>query len=629
MAAQRRNGHGMATDIRTGRKGQGGGPSSGSPGDELAELHRMRLLVVDDVPTNLALLRAQLASGGFTNVTAAAGGHDALDVLERSIGPDERSSVDAVVLDIKMPDLDGYAVCRRMREEPALADIPVVMVTGYDRWQEETIHAAYEAGATDILFKPFRTAELINRVVTALKLKRERDLRRQRERELEAELAERRVMEARLQYLVGHDDLTGLANRRRLEQILEVASLNAQASGQPLSLLYLDLDRFKLINDREGHGAGDRSLILVANTLRKHAGPGTHLARISADEFALLLEGADRERARRLAETIRAELESLRYESRGRRYTLSASIGVATMEGGVAGRGAELLAQADQACYSAKREGRNRVHVYAETDGALADMEHDSRWGERLRRALEAGGLVLAFQPVVRLRDHAVTHYEVLVRLREDDGSLVLPGEFLPAAERLGLMPELDREVVRRTLELIARLPERLGTLGFNVNLSGHTLHDSAFVDFVREALSRSGVPGRRITFELTETAAIADPERAGEALGQLRALGCRVALDDFGSGFSTYTYLKRFPVDYLKIDGGFIQQLAWDSVDQALVRSIVEIARALEKETVAEFVGDEETLELVRRYGIHYAQGYHLGRPVLELPGAGDPPGA
>jgi len=615
----------MATDIRTGRKGQGGGPSSGSPADELAQLHRMRLLVVDDVPTNLALLRAQLASGGFTNVTAAAGGHDALDVLERSIGPDGRSSVDAVVLDIKMPDLDGYAVCRRMREEPALADIPVVMVTGYDRWQEETIHAAYEAGATDILFKPFRTAELINRVITALKLKRERDLRRQRERELEAELAERRVMEARLQYLVGHDDLTGLANRRRLEQILEMASLNAQATGRPLSLLYLDLDRFKLINDREGHGAGDRSLILVANTLRKHAGPGRHLARISADEFALLIEGAGREHARRLAETIRAELESLRYESRGRRYPLSASIGVATLEGGAAGRGAELLAQADQACYSAKRAGRNRVHVYAETDAALADMEHDSRWGERLRRALEGESLVLAFQPVVRLRDHAVTHYEVLVRLREDDGTVVLPGEFLPAAERLGLMPELDRQVVRRTLELIARLPERLSGIGFNVNLSGHTLHDPAFVDFVREALSRSGVPGRRITFELTETAAIADPERAGETLGQLRALGCRVALDDFGSGFSTYTYLKRFPVDFLKIDGGFIQQLAWDSVDQALVRSIVEIARALEKETVAEFVGDEETLELVRSYGIHYAQGYHLGRPSPELPGAGE----
>ncbi len=610
----------MAIDTHTGRGTQG---ASGSHSDEMAQLHRMRLLVVDDVPTNLALLRAQLAAGGFSNVVTASGGEEALELLRRSIGPERRSSIDAVVLDIKMPDVDGYAVARHMREEEALADIPVVMVTGYDRWQDDTIRAAYEAGATDILFKPFRTAELINRVITALKLKRERDLRRQRERELEAELAERRVMEARLQYLVAHDDLTGLANRRRLEQALEVAVLNAQASGRPVSLLYLDLDRFKLVNDIEGHGAGDRSLILVANCLRQHMEPGQLLARISADEFALLAEGLDREAAQALAERLRRVLETLRYESRGRSYPLSASIGVATLEPGVLLRAGELLAQADQACYAAKREGRNRVHVYAESDGVLADMAVDSHWARRLREAFEADAFALAFQPVIRLRDDAVTHYEVLIRLREPDGGLVPPGVFLAAAERAGLVARLDRWVLERTLALIRTLPPRHGETVFNVNLSGHTLRDPEFVPFVREALARSGVPGQRLTLELTETAAIADPDHAEEVIAQLRSLGCRIALDDFGSGFSTYSYLKRFPVDYLKIDGGFIRQLAWDTVDQALVRSIVEIARALGKETVAEFVGDERTLELVRGYGVDYAQGFHLGHPELTLPGA------
>lgn len=611
----------MSIDTGTGRQGEV--IRRGSAADELGRIHRMRLLVVDDVPTNLALLRAQLAAGGFNNVVTASGGQEALEALQRSIGPDERSTIDAVVLDIKMPDLDGYEVCRRMRREPALADIPVVMVTGYDRWQDDTIRAAYEAGATDILFKPFRTAELVNRVITALKLKRERDLRRQRERELEAELAERRVMEARLQYLVGHDDLTGLANRRRLEQALEMAVLNARCNRRPLALLYLDLDRFKLINDREGHGAGDRGLILVANRLRQHMRPGHLLARISADEFAVLAEGTDEAAALALAETLRAALADLHYESRDAHYPLSASIGVACLHPDDQVRAPELLARADQACYAAKREGRNRIHLYASGDeAALADMEADGHWAGRLRTALACDGLVLAFQPVVRLRDATVAHYEVLVRLREEDGTLVLPGEFLRAAERTGLVAEIDRWVLRRTLEIMRRLPPRLARAGFNVNLSGHTFRDPGFVGFVRDLLAGTGVAGQRLTFELTETAAIADPERARETVEQLRALGCRIALDDFGSGFSTYSYLKRFPVDFLKIDGGFITQLAWDTVDQALVRSIVEIARALGKETIAEFVGDARTLELVRGYGVDYAQGYHLGRPEFSLPG-------
>lgn len=583
------------------------------------DLRTMTVLIVDDVADNVDLLKAMLSKSGFTSILTAASGSEAIRCL-REHAREDGATVDAVLLDIMMPEMDGYEVCRSLRRQAEWADIPVIMITANATWQEKVSRESFDAGATDVMFKPIRRVDLMPRIISALALKKERDLRKTREQELETELAERRIMEARLQHLVSHDDLTGLYNRRRLEQQLEIAVLRARKKQRLSALLYIDLDYFKVINDAEGHVTGDNLLIEVANILRHEIGLNDVLARVSADEYAILLENVTEAAALEAAERLRKILDDYHYHSNDRTYHIGASIGVAVIQPGEVASASEILARADQACYVAKTHGRNVVHLFNKEDTEMVTLRSAIHWVPLIRDALANDKFKLVFQPVLDIKQNQVSHYEALIRMLGSDGRLITPNHFIPVAENMGLIHEIDLWVVSNAIDVLHRLPPHQSHIAMNINLSSYAFQDKALLPTVRRKLEETGIRAERITFEITETAAIANYAQTRKMILQLRELGCQFALDDFGAGFNSFRHVKEFPVGYLKIDGSFIRNLAKDHVDQSLVRSMIDIARTLGKKTVAEFVEDREALELLYEWGADYAQGYYIGKPELEM---------
>ncbi|HQU15058.1 MAG: putative bifunctional diguanylate cyclase/phosphodiesterase [Gammaproteobacteria bacterium] len=581
---------------------------------DLAHIKRMRILIADEAPTRLA---AALSRAGFPNVTTARTAGKTLDQL-RSREHSLHGTVDAVLIGVRLTDLDGAGLCRTLRAYREWRSIPIILVTDPAESAGETLHAADHAGADDVLFTPIRLSELFSRLLWALSLKQERDLRHRRERALMEELAERKIMEARLEFLLDHDALTGIANRRGLEQALEQAVLDARYQRRNAALLYLDLDQFKVINDTEGHDAGDRLLVEVVAVLRGQLRPSDLISRIGSDDFGVLLRDTDQVAARASAERLRHTLDQFAFATRARRYHISASIGVAMVESDRIVSTGQILGRADQACFIAKSSGRNRVHVYQADDrSTLHQLRSDAYWVPLIRDALANQGFQLMFQPVQDLRDGTINHYEVLLRMEGKRGELLSPTEFVTVAERMGLIGDIDRWVLNQATELLRTLPE---SISLHINLSGHAFVNPSLLTLVRQRLRETGVQAQRLTFEITETAAIADPGRTRQTMQRLRALGCRFALDDFGSGFNSYSHLKQFPVDMVKIDGAFVSNLISDPVDRVLVESMVAVAHTLGKQTVAEFVENQATLELLKQLGVDYAQGYFIGEPAREL---------
>jgi diguanylate cyclase (GGDEF)-like protein len=597
-----------ATDATTGRP-------------RLDEIRRMPILVLDE-PAHAAKLVAMLEQGGFSQASAA---HDWDDAIARLHDADRRArSVDLVLLNTAAPAFGGYRLCRLMRGHQTWRDTPIIALQPGDGWREGSLAESLDAGATDLVFLPINSPQdLIPHVASALLLRRERDIRRRRESELEAELAERMVMEARLQYLVSHDDLTGLANRRRFEQVVETTIARMREQGESGAIIYIDLDQFKIINDLEGHAAGDRLLMAIANILRTHLHNHETLARISSDEYAVLVSHVDRDAAMAVAETLRRAIDDYRFVAEGREYGVSASIGVLLIAPEDEITASEALARSAQACFEAKAHGRNLVHLFDANDLETTILREAVGWVPRIREALAHDRFFMVFQPIIELAGGETVAYEVLIRMRQPDGTTTEPDVFIPIAERMGLIHEIDQWVVAHALETLHRLPSALERISLNVNLSIHAFQDPGLLTIARERLERYGVRADRITFEITETAAVENYDQTRNMVNELRALGFRFALDDFGTGFSSFNYLKQFPVDFLKIDGSFISNLLDDPIDQHLVRSMVEVGRAFGKTVVAEFVENEKTLDLLRQYGVDRAQGNYIGTPLARIPDA------
>lgn len=579
------------------------------------QLRTLRVLILHHDKTQLEHILLTLGQHGFANLVATHCSEEALSYFP-PITNIEATVFDAILIDAGLRDDDCYHTCRELRRH-ASSNVPIIILSDYGRTIEQL---CYEAGATDIWPTMASSSGLGHCLTLLLLLKLERDQGRHRDQQLRHECTERKGVEARLQYLVAHDDLTGLYNRRRLEQVLELALINAQHNQCTSTLLYLDLDQFRLINDVAGHSAGDRLLIEVTQILRRNIRPENVLARIGSDAFVLLIEDITTEQALAQAETLRHLLDGFRFETGIKTYHVSLSIGVALIEPHETLSADEALARADQACYVAKSHGRNRVHLFTSDDNAMHLLQSDAYWAQNIRHALAQDKLCLLFQPVMSAHDGVVRHYEALVRLIGDEGELITPNYFIPVAERTGLIQEIDLWVTRRAIQLLATLAPHQSDLIININLSTQVLQHPGLLPLVRAVVEETGITAERITFEITETAAIASLVQTRKVLTQLRTLGCRFALDDFGAGFNSYSYLKHFPVDYLKIDGTFITNLVYDPVDQALVKSMIEVAHTLGKKTVAEFVENAETLALLQGYGIDYAQGCYLGKPERNL---------
>jgi diguanylate cyclase (GGDEF)-like protein len=427
-----------------------------------------------------------------------------------------------------------------------------------------------------------------------------------------------RTLARQLAHQASHDFLTGLVNRHEFERRVGRALSRAQQEAVTHALCFLDLDQFKVVNDTCGHVAGDELLRQLASALQKKVRRRDTLARLGGDEFGVLLEHCPPGQATRVAHDLLETVQELRFVWEGKPFALGASVGVVPITGESESLAA-VLRDADAACYAAKERGRNRVHYYEPNDAIMAVRQGEMQWVSRITSALEEHRFRLYGQAIVPLtpRQSERTRVEVLLRLIERDGSLIAPGAFIPAAERYNLMAAVDRWVVREVVSLYGRHRLSGAKPIASINLSGASLGDPSMLAFVREQLARHDLPPETLCFEITETAAIANLAQAAHFIRELKAMGCWFALDDFGSGMSSFAYLQSLPVDYLKIAGAFLRHIENDPVEYAMVEAINRVGHVMRLKTVAEGVESLETLETLRKLGVDYAQGYAISEPL------------
>jgi diguanylate cyclase (GGDEF)-like protein/PAS domain S-box-containing protein len=436
------------------------------------------------------------------------------------------------------------------------------------------------------------------------------------------DVTEHRQLTRQLEYDATHDALTGLINRPEFERRLERALASAQQYGARHALCYLDLDQFKIVNDTAGHAAGDELLRQINTILAGMFRERDTLARIGGDEFGLLLENCPLERAQLIAQTVVSTIRDHRFHWEGRTYQIGASIGLALITA-EAQDTAQLLTQADVACYIAKELGRNRVHLYQREDSETTQRHGEILGAAGLRDSLEQGRFRLHYQPIIPLTapDQRPTRYEVLLRVvykgsPEANTELVLPAAFIPAAERYGLMGAIDRWVIQAAFREYANGIGRTGAR-IAINLSGNSLSDETLLDFIEAQFAAHAFPPEQVCFEITETAAIQNLRRVSELMAALQRRGSQFALDDFGSGLSSFHYLKTLPVNYLKIDGSFIKDMVENDSDCALVAAINQMSHTLGIQTIAEYTHSRAIVERLRELGVDYAQGYFFGEPA------------
>ena len=432
-----------------------------------------------------------------------------------------------------------------------------------------------------------------------------------------SDVTEAHRLSERLSYHARHDALTGLVNRWEFENRLRRLLNTVRSEPAEHAFCYLDLDQFKVVNDSFGHIAGDELLRQVATLLNEKIRKRDTLARLGGDEFGVLMEHCSLEQAQRVAVSLREAVEAFRFAWESRGLKIGVSIGLVPItETSESMTG--VLSAADSACYAAKEQGRNRIHVYHDDDETLGKRRGQMRWVSTINRALEENRFRLHYQPIRSLSGgEQRPHYELLLRMKDEHGGTAQPSNFLAAAERYDLAVAIDRWVVRAALVWLANHRAHLERLHLcAINLSGHSLADERFIDFVIGEFERTGVPPEKLCFEVTETAAIANLADAVQFMVTLQSLGCRFALDDFGSGLSSFAYLKTLPVDFLKIDGLFVRDAVRDPTDLAMVKSIHEIGKMMGKRTIAESVESAEILEKIGEIGVDYAQGFGVGRP-------------
>ena len=499
----------------------------------------------------------------------------------------------------------GQTVRMLMAPERAVAEQEILAVgfrgEGVDQYETVRIRKDGSRVPVSLTLSPIRDAS--GAVVVAATIARD--------------ISERKRFEGQLAYLADHDSLTGLFNRRRFHEELarELARVHRDRTGG--ALLAIDLDHFKDVNDSLGHSMGDQLLTQAGDICRRRLRATDVIARLGGDEFAVMLRNVSGRDARvtaaGLLDAIRRECK-VDWPDKGNRIT--ASIGIAPFDAVEDVTVEELLMEADIAMYDAKEAGRNRCSTYTTSEGRQRRMRARLGWTDRIRNALAEDRFVLHAQPILPLQANGAARHELLLRMVDEHGELIPPGVFLYIAERIGLIGEIDRWVLRDAIGLLAREQQTGTDIRLEVNLSGISITDDDLPGVIADELAAAGADAHGLCIEVTETAAIVNVQQAKSFAAQLSELGCEFALDDFGAGFASFYYLKHLAFDYLKIDGEFIQNMIEDPTDRLVVQSLVNIASGLNKATIAEFVGDRETLELLRSYGVDYAQGFHVGKP-------------
>ncbi len=492
-----------------------------------------------------------------------------------------------------------------------------VLVPAERAWVDESL-GMLEPGLQRVVHAERRCLHVDGHIVwTAVSLSLTRDGAGEPEHLLAQfeDVSDRRRYEAHLRHLADHDPLTGLYNRRAFERELDRHLERVREEGARGAAIVVDVDHFKEINDLEGHHAGDDLIKAIARGLRQRLGLGDVLARLGGDEFAVLMLEGGRAEARHLANLV---LDAIREQhivtASGRTRAITASAGIALFDGREEATGETILVDADLAMYDAKEAGRDRIAEAEPGDARQAGTRTRLTWMDRIRNALDDEMFVLFAQPIVSLETGDTEQYELLLRMRDTDGEIIPPGAFMSVAERSGLISRIDRWVVTRAIGLLAES----GAAGptFEVNLSGSSIGDEILLELIERRLRETAVDPQRLVFEITETVAVADVPRAQAFAARLNELGCRFALDDFGSGFGSFYYLKHLPFDFLKIDGEFVRDCARDKTDRLIISAAVDIARGLGKRTIAEVIEDDGTWQALRDLGVDDGQGFYLGRP-------------
>lgn len=423
-----------------------------------------------------------------------------------------------------------------------------------------------------------------------------------------------RNLTQKMTYQATHDALTNLINRREFEKRLELATDEAKVNNKTHSLCYMDLDQFKTVNDSCGHAAGDELLKQISTTINTKVRATDTFSRLGGDEFGLLLVGCPIDKATMIAEEIRKIVEKFRFHWDNKTFKIGISIGIVTLNK-QSGSTKDIQSAADTACYIAKEQGRNRVHIYEVDSTAITNHANQTNWLNRINNALDNNKFVLYFQKIASISNSEHEHYEVLIRMLDEDGNTIPPNSFIPAAERFDIMSSVDSWVIKNTLLIMQE--EQYQNINFSLNLSGQSLGDLKFMQDCIRQLDNSTIDPNRLCFEITETAMIENLSNAIRSVSTLRGLGCKIALDDFGSGLSSFAYLKNLPVDYLKIDGSLIKDLENDSVNITMVKSIIHIGHSMGLETIAEYVENNAILDILRNLEIDFVQGYGIAKPV------------
>ena len=433
------------------------------------------------------------------------------------------------------------------------------------------------------------------------------------------DITEAKVLSERISYQARHDSLTGLINRHEFERRLESALKTSRDTGEEHALLYIDLDQFKVVNDTCGHVAGDELLCQLTALFKNHIQSNMTLARLGGDEFGLLVENESAETSLGFTRSLLDMCHEFRFNWQDKTFTIGASIGVVNIDRETKST-SDILSRADTACFTAKDSGRNRIHIYESGDSDLQKRHGEMQWVAKINKALDEDRFCLFYQRIVPVdSNHSEgDHFELLIRMKDENGGLIPPGAFIPAAERYNLMVLLDRWVVSTAFSWFAEHHTLLGRLSLcTINLSGQSLSDPSFIPFISDLLNQYAVLANKICFEITETAAISNLSNAMHLINELKSRGCKFALDDFGSGLSSFAYLKNLPVDYLKIDGAFVKDMVDDPIDYAMVKSINDVGHVMGKKIIAEFVENDEILQKLNEIGVDYAQGYGIAKPI------------
>jgi len=557
----------------------------------MPNLKVLKVLLVEDSADDALLLMRQIRKGGFMA--------SFLRVEEEEKMRDALMSErwDICITDHNMPSFDSTAALCLIKESGL--DIPTVIVSG--SIGEEIAVKAMKAGAHDYIMK-----DNLTRLVPAI----ERELR-----DADARKA-RRDAEDEIRYMAYHDALTSLNNRNEFDIRLRQALQNARHNNLQHTVLYLDLDQFKIINDTCGHIAGDELLKQLSVQLKNQVRDGDTLARLGGDEFGVLLENCPLDRAQTIAEKILSAVKLFSFSWQNRNFAIGVSIGMVLVDAKSESVDA-IMSAADMACYAAKDQGRNRIRLYSDADSEFSQRRGEMDWVNKIKSALELNQFQLYHQTIAPLSDPTLSsHHEFLIRLNTENGDIILPDTFLPAAERFDLMPSIDRWVIKNAFEYLESTRDLQTTGPFFINLSGASLMDDSLFEYIREQLTNHNITPGMVCFEVTETVAISNLDNTANFMERCRNVGIKFALDDFGSGFCSFSYLKAVPVDYLKIDGGFVQNMLEDEIDCSIVESVNNIGHVAGLKTIAEYVETPDIMEKLKNMGIDFAQGYCIDRP-------------